>query len=213
MASREESQLRAAPEGVEQSSERGSSTLDLILAASTQLFSERGYAAASMRELAERAQLPLSSFYYYFRSKYDVLLAIMDGAHGRLETAGAEALASTSEPAAQLEALVGGHIKVHLEQPAAARVGDTELRALRDDDRVEIVARRDSYEQHFRDVLAAGVASGDFDPDLDVRVAGMAILTMATSVIDWWRPDGRFSIEETAAIFGRYAVGIARSGS
>ncbi|HEV7564192.1 MAG TPA: TetR/AcrR family transcriptional regulator [Solirubrobacterales bacterium] len=200
---------RPAPPGADPASERGSTTLELILGTSTELFAERGYAAATMRELADRAHLPLSSFYYYFRRKYDVLLAIMDEAQGRLEVGGEEAFDKSLEPDAQLRALVACHVRFHLENPGAARVADGELRALQAADRAQMVGRRDRYEKRFRDVLAAGAKSGCFAPDLDFSVAAMAILTMSTSVIDWWRPDGPYSVEETAGLLGDFALGIA----
>jgi AcrR family transcriptional regulator len=189
----------------------GRTTRELVLSASTALFAHRGFAATTMRQLADEAGLPLSAFYYYFRSKYDVLLALMDAAMTNLEAnlvAGAD---RTLEPAERLRELVSRHVVVHLVDPDIARVADNELRSLADDDRAAIVERRDEYERHFREALQAGVDSGIFDPDLDVTVASMAILTMATSVIDWWRPDGRYSLEETAELLGRYALALARA--
>jgi AcrR family transcriptional regulator len=198
-----------APPGADPASERGSTTLDLVLSTSTELFAERGFAAATMRELADRADLPLSSFYYYFRSKYDVLLAIMDTAMGRLESGAEEVWDEDLDPGRQLRALVDRHVRVHLFHPAAASVADGEMRALEGDDRAAIVARRDRYERKFRSVLAAGVAAGSFDADLDIPVATIAILTMSTSVIDWWDPAGRHSIDATARLIGRFALGVA----
>jgi AcrR family transcriptional regulator len=197
-----------APRGADPASERAAATLDLVLNTSTELFAERGYAGATMRELADRAKVPLSTFYYYFRSKYDVLLAIMDTAQGRLERGGEEVWDESLAPDAQLRALVDRHVRIHLMNPEAARVADGELRALQPPDRDAIVARRDRYEQRFRDVIEAG--RGDcFRGDLDVAVAGILILTMSTAVIDWWQPKGRYSAEETAALIGAHALDIA----
>jgi AcrR family transcriptional regulator len=190
-------------------SERGSTTLGLVLTTSTELFAERGFAATTMRQLADRARLPLSTFYYYFSRKYDVLLAIMDDAMRQLEAGAAEALDERLDPSAQLVTLVESHVRMHLNSPAAAGVADAELRALLPPDRETMVARRDRYEQQFRDVLRAGVESGQFARDLDIPVAAAAILTMSTSVIDWWRPSGRYTINETARRMGEFACGIA----
>ena len=198
-----------APPGADPASERGSTTLDLVLSTSTELFAERGFAAATMRELADRADLPLSSFYYYFRSKYDVLLAIMNTAMGRLENGAEEVWDESLDPGQQLRALVDRHVRVHLLHPGAASVADGEMRALEPEDRAAIVGRRDLYEQRFRGVLAAGVEAKIFDAKLDIPVATMGILTMSTSVIDWWYPEGRHSIDETARLVGQFALGIA----
>jgi AcrR family transcriptional regulator len=198
-----------APPGADPSSERGSTTLELVLSTSTQLFAERGFAAATMRELADRAHLPLSGFYYYFGRKYDVLLAIMDKALGRLEAGAEEVYDESLAPDEQLRALVERHVCVHLLHPAAASVADGELRALQPADRDGVVARRDRYEDRFRGVLDAGVKVGCFDRELDIPVATMAILTMSTSVIDWWSPEGRHSIDDTARLIADFTLGIA----
>jgi AcrR family transcriptional regulator len=187
----------------------GATTREHLRTISVELFAERGFAATTMRQLADRAELPLSAFYYYFRSKYDVLLAIMDAAMGSLEAGVDDAVDPGLPPDDRLVALTARHVTIHLVDPDIARVADNELKSLNDDDRAKIVARRDTYEQHLRDTLAAGVKGGRFDRDLDIPVASMAILTMATGVIDWWRPDGRYSIEETAAVIGRFALALA----
>lgn len=192
-------------------SDRGTATLELVLATSTELFAERGYAATTMRQLADRANLPLSAFYYYFSRKYDVLLGIMDDVMSRLERGAAQLDAQKLDPREELVALVESHVNVHLEHPAEARVADGELRALLPADLEAMVARRDAYEGAFRRVLKAGRRRGDFSANLDVSIASMAILTMTTGVVDWWRPGGRYTIAETAAIFGRLALGVARS--
>ena len=48
-----------------------------ILAAARRLFDRNGYAKTSMEEVAERAGLAVGTLYNYFRSKDDLLLAIM----------------------------------------------------------------------------------------------------------------------------------------
>ena len=42
------------------------------------LFGEKGYLGTSIEEIATRAQLPVGSFYQHFRSKRQLLLALMD---------------------------------------------------------------------------------------------------------------------------------------
>lgn len=190
-----------------------STTHELVLSASTELFAERGFAGTTMRDLADRAGLPLSAFYYYYRRKYDVLLAIMDTAMGRLEAAAEAAWDPDLDPGAQLVALVRSHVHVHLDRPDAARVADRELRALVEGDRETIVARRDLYERRFRDVIGEGVERGHFEPGLDIGLAAMAILTMSTNVVDWWKPGGRLGIDETAMRFGGFALALVRGTS
>lgn len=175
-----------------------------------ELFSERGYAATTMRQLADRAELPLSAFYYYYRSKYDILLAIMDdfltGAEERIN----DAFVADDSPDVQLVSIVGAHVKHHIQRPLAARIADRELRSLEADELDEMLKRRRMYEQPFRESLLGGVESGTFAGDLDVVVAKNLILTMSTGVIDWWRPQGGHTEDAIATIVGTYALRIAK---
>jgi AcrR family transcriptional regulator len=51
---------------------------DIILQAALQLFSERGFAASSTRELASRAGITEPVIYHYFASKEEVLAGVLD---------------------------------------------------------------------------------------------------------------------------------------
>jgi AcrR family transcriptional regulator len=190
-------------------SRKGAASRETLLRASTAVFAERGFAAATMRDIAERAGMPLSAFYYYFASKHRVLVAIMEGVLADLDASCVAATAEDDEPAAKLAAMVASHVRVHLRDPAAARVADGELRALDDNSREAILSQRDAYEGRFRSVLEQGRRTGEFAADLDVSVAVMSILMMSTGVIAWWRADGPLSVEQTADAVGGFAVSIA----
>ncbi|HEY2461089.1 MAG TPA: helix-turn-helix domain-containing protein [Candidatus Acidoferrum sp.] len=49
-----------------------------LMAAGIALFGEKGYAGTSIDEIAQRARLAVGSFYQHFRSKRQLLLALMD---------------------------------------------------------------------------------------------------------------------------------------
>ena len=54
------------------------STRDRILQSAMDLFWEKGYANTGMSELLRRAKANSGSFYYFFTSKEDLLLAVLD---------------------------------------------------------------------------------------------------------------------------------------
>jgi AcrR family transcriptional regulator len=190
-------------------SERSADTRARIIAAGTELFAERGYAAASMRHLAERAGVSLSASYYYFPGKQDVLVAIMEEAMVRLEGPAREVMMHDLEPLERLAELVRAHVRMHLNEPELARVADGELRALERASRTRVIAWRDRYEAYFRETLAAGVERGVFSEGLDVPITAMAIITMATGTAEWWRPKGRLTVDEAAALLSDLAVAMA----
>jgi len=49
-----------------------------LKSAALSLFGEKGYEAASVEEIAKRAKLAMGSFYQHYRSKRQLLLALMD---------------------------------------------------------------------------------------------------------------------------------------
>src|SRR6266436_292643 len=55
-----------------------SDTRERLLRAATELFLEKGYGATGMAEMLQRANANSGSFYYFFRSKEDLLLAVLD---------------------------------------------------------------------------------------------------------------------------------------
>ena len=57
---------------------KGEGNRDLIVAAATKLFQQRGFGAASFNDIAERSGIPKGNFFYYFRSKDDVLEAVIE---------------------------------------------------------------------------------------------------------------------------------------
>jgi AcrR family transcriptional regulator len=78
--------------------ERRAETRARLLTAAREVFAERGYQGASLDLLSERAGCTKGALYYYFDSKQDLLLALLDQQFaGRLAQASAPASGSPSE--------------------------------------------------------------------------------------------------------------------
>ena len=84
---------------------RTSDAREKILAAAEQLIELRGYSALGVAEICETAGVPKGSFYYFFKSKEALALAVIDG-HWAAERRGwIQALASDAEPVQRLRRL------------------------------------------------------------------------------------------------------------
>jgi AcrR family transcriptional regulator len=85
----EDSDAFLAPAAIRQSDRalgpRAQRTIALIIEATREVFLTRGYAGTSIDEIARLADVSRASFYTYFPSKREVLLAV--GAHSASETA------------------------------------------------------------------------------------------------------------------------------
>lgn len=165
-------------------------------AAST-LFRERGYAATSVRDIAQALNLQGGSLYAHVASKEDVLWSIVGRAADRFHFE-VGPIASQSSPAPdRLRRMIRAHVGVVTSAQRDAAVFLHEWRFLSADRRAQVAARRDAYEALFRRALADGMATGDFAPT-DVRLTAMAILSSLNGIASWYRLDGALSPAQIA---------------
>jgi AcrR family transcriptional regulator len=166
------------------------------------LFRERGYAATSVRDIARALDVQGASLYAHVTSKEDVLWAIVDRAAARFEAAAAQADAAASRGGAteRIAALVRAHVTVITSDPGEASVFVHEWRSLSPDRRDQVAVRRDAYERRFRQVIADGMAAGEFALT-DPAVAAAFLLSAMNGLATWYRPDGRLPSDRIADHF------------
>ncbi|MDO8187827.1 TetR/AcrR family transcriptional regulator [Conexibacter sp. JD483] len=176
-----------------------------IIEAATRIFSERGYHAASMSEIADALGMRKPSLYHHVRKKEDLLFAIHEQLIDELieETL---AVVSTSErPADKLR----GALRVALGFVARHRDGVTvflqERSAVSGERWNALVVKRDFYEQMVTRIVAEGSAAGDFVA-VDPAIATKAVLAMANWGYTWFQPDGPLSADAVADTFATVAL-------
>lgn len=83
-------------------------TRDRLIQAAVELFYEHGYAATGMADILKRAKANSGSFYFFFKSKEDLLLAVLDWYQQHLDPVLlARVREQTSDPVEQIFALLG----------------------------------------------------------------------------------------------------------
>src|SRR4029079_16305526 len=92
--------------------------------AASVLFHARGYAATSVRDIADALSIRGPSLYAHVASKEDVLAAIVERVADRFEAAADAAMGGTHADAApaRLDALVRAHVRAVTADPGAASV-------------------------------------------------------------------------------------------
>jgi TetR/AcrR family transcriptional regulator, cholesterol catabolism regulator len=158
------------------------------------LFREHGYAATSVRDIARALSMRGPSLYAHVASKEDVLWAIVDRAATRFEAAAdlAETEAEARRPGDPVEALarlIRAHIDVVTDDIGEASVFIHEWRALGNERRALVLARRDAYEARFRFRVETGIALGAFSMT-DPAIAARVLLTALNAVATWFDPEG-----------------------
>lgn len=170
-------------------------TEDLIIKAALKLFSQKGYAATSIRDIAAETELTSSTLYYYVRGKDQLLILIMEKYLKRLLDETEEMQLESKNPTEALASLLALHVRTHGEEQLPALVVDTEYRSMVGEDREIIRGMRKEYEKKWQRVLERGVSEGVFHIK-DAKVTVYALIQMCTGVAHWYAEGKRFSIKE-----------------
>jgi AcrR family transcriptional regulator len=165
--------------------------------AASALFSDRGYAATSMRDIARVLDLQGGSLYAHIPSKEAVLASIVEGAAERFHAAVWPIAEGPGTAAGRLRRMVHAHVQVVTEGRERATVFLFEWTFLGTERREAIAAARDAYEGYFRRVIADGVAAGELATE-DPRLAAIFILSAMNGLAHWYRPDGPLGPDQIA---------------
>jgi TetR/AcrR family transcriptional regulator, cholesterol catabolism regulator len=188
------------------SSRRGPETRDAIERAAIDLFARLGYHATSMRAIAAAAGVQPAAIYHWYPSKEAILVHLQDDFMERLTDKVIAAMALHRRPAMRLAAAVREHVAFHGIHRREAFVTDSEIRALAERPRRALIARRDTYQAMFSEVIRDGIRDGSLRAS-DADVATYAILLQCTGVALWFDPRGHSTLEQVAELHVELVLG------
>lgn len=156
-----------------------------VLGAAATVFSEKGYAGASTRDIAERLGTRQASLYYYFPSKESALAAICElGVKDFIDNLRA-IIAEAIPTADKLRAAIANHLSPLRTHPEAdyIRVFLRHRHELPDGLRQSVAALAHTYQDLVEQLFVQGIATGQLKRDLDPKLAALALLGLCNSVI------------------------------
>ena len=187
-------------------------TRDRILEEAAKLFTEKGYEATSVQDLAQALGLSKAALYHHFGSKEEILYEISLLALKGLVAAGEKAL-EVADPKAALLRFMEAHARYFEENRPFFVAMLQGLQSLSPEHREATVRLRDRHEENLRAILRRGVEQGVFR-EVDVALAGRAVLSMLNWMIRWFRPDGPMRAEEVARAYHDLILrGLERGGA
>lgn len=170
-----------------------------------QKFLQHGYAGTSMKSLAQELGVSAPAIYWYFPSKDDLYVSVLDAAMRDFLTHVRDSI-TEDDPVLRLGQIVRAHVTWQLQQLGAARAFDLTMtyRGEAHDlpgERLEPVFKMQrDYVQEVGEVLQNGKDRGVMRVD-DVKTASFAIITLCDYVFTWFDPTGEMSV---AAVANRY---------
>ena len=178
---------------------RASSRLPRLLDEAARAFAQRGYAAASIREIVEPVGMLPGSLYCHFPTKEALLVAVYREGVGRIGAAVDAAVAPCREPWQRLEAACIAHLSSLLDQTdysqVVIRVRPSDAPAAE----AELVQLRNSYETRFARLVQALPLARPTDRSL-LRLMLVGALNWSQT---WYREGGGETPAQIARRFVR----------
>jgi AcrR family transcriptional regulator len=168
---------------------------DQVTRAATELFRQKGYSAASMRDLAQNLGIEPASLYSHIRSKGELLQTTCFNLANQLTRALDLAEITGKTASEKLSLAIGAHCEVLTNDTAAAAVFLQEWRHLTEPYLADFLKMREQYEARFREIVKQGIQEGDF-AQVDEKLAVLTILASLNWIHHWFRPEGKMTSEQ-----------------
>jgi AcrR family transcriptional regulator len=172
---------------------------DDIIAAAGRVFASKGYHAATLQDVADELSLTRPAFYYYFKSKQEILEAICvataDAADDVIRRE-SELPGPSYEDALRRTLLA---YTVHIAKSETTTIMWRNFGEMSPAKQRSLTARRRAREQKVLDLIERGIKQGEFSTR-EPKIATFAAFETLNSLHNWFDKGGRLSVEQIADV-------------
>jgi TetR/AcrR family transcriptional regulator, cholesterol catabolism regulator len=181
------SQTRLHPRGKVLTPEpRFDRQLGKILEHATQVFCQKGYEGASMRDISCAAGMSLAGMYHYFRSKERLLYLIQKHTFSTILARLREELGGVDDPERGIRVFILNHLEYFLEHQQAMKVLSHEDEKLDGNYGEEVAEIKREYYRICRELLNRYKKEKGLQ--FDSRMAVLSLFGMMNWIYTWYNP-------------------------
>jgi AcrR family transcriptional regulator len=170
-----------------------------VMEAAVAVFSERGYRAASMADIAARLGMGKASLYHYVSSKEEVLIELYEDVLRESVIAARRIAGAEGSALDALTGMVVDRVAYTCRNRELLRIFFEEEAELPDRQQARLISARHEYEATLLEVVAAGEAAGEFSLPTTPTIFVNTLLGAANWTYKWYRPQGPLSPEQLGA--------------
>lgn len=186
---------------------------DALLAAG-RLFREKGFAATTVREIADAADMLPGSLHYRYASKDDLLVALMKRGVERAIRAVELAIAPEQDPIQRLRLALRAHLELLCNGDDSLYVLLFDWRSLTAKASRGVEREKRRLEAYWDELLRAAHATGRARPLLDIELVRHFGFGAINWVATWYRPGGTRTPGDIADMFWSFlAYGLLHESS
>ena len=168
-----------------------------ILDRAQELFNQKGYVAASMRELADELHIKPASLYSHYKSKEEILWEIALRCAKEFHDAVLPLADQDMDPTNQLSKMIQTHVEVIIRNIDAAGIFFKEWEKLNDPKRSSYAKLIQQYEEAFAGVIRKGIDQEVFQA-MPAKFATSMLLSSINWIQHWYKPRGKMKVSEIA---------------
>lgn len=169
--------------------QRYDANIDHILRAAAEVFAERGFGLASIRDIAAHARISFPRIYYYLRNKEELLYLISQRAFEQLSSRAEAQTAGAQDPEEKLKLFIKAHIEYQLDNVAEMKVLIREAGSLSGRNATQITRQMREYSQLCRKIIEQVAASHSAAMDRETsRILTSLLFGAMNSVFGWYEP-------------------------
>jgi AcrR family transcriptional regulator len=176
-----------------------------LLIAGVEMFSKVGFHATTTRDLAQRAGMSAAALYIHYRSKGELLGAIMIASHQRVIDELERALVTGDNPLDRFRALARAFVRWHAEHTAVGRIGVHDLGGVPEEQFREVRQLRRRIAELFERELRDGTERGLLVAE-DVRYCAIAVISLGLDLTRWYSPARHLAPEALADLYADMAI-------
>jgi TetR/AcrR family transcriptional regulator, cholesterol catabolism regulator len=171
---------------------------EVILRAAAKVFAQNGFSVATVRDVADEADMLSGSLYYYFDSKESIVEQVLVEYFDTQIRANERALEEADGPVDRLERLVAEALRSTVTHREHLTILQNDWQYV--GPMPGIVDRQAKIEESWLRTIREGVEAGALRGDIDPRMIYRTILGAVQTVIRWFDPRGRATIDEVIAV-------------
>jgi AcrR family transcriptional regulator len=168
---------------------------EFILKKAAQMFREKGFAATSMRDLAETVGIEAASLYNHIRSKNEMLESICFDVANRFTIFMDELESGNQGTIKKIETLLRFHIKQMIETFEEVIVCDREWKHLDEPYLSNFHNQRRSYRKRFAAIIEEGISKNEVKK-IDAPTAVLIMLHSVNGIESWHRSTAKISSKD-----------------
>lgn len=191
--------------------EKNSSRKEVIVSKAASLFREKGFKAASMRDLAEAVGVEAASLYNHIKSKTELLHELCFGVANRFMHHMDEVESKKISSIAKVEELVRFHINEMVNHYEEVYVSDREWKHLSDPYLSNFQNQRRMYRKRFAAIIETGISHKEIK-SIDAATAVLIILHAISGIESWHRSTQKINAEELTNNMITILVGGLKNG-